>query len=375
VGLGDQNEVIQKTDEQHNASELDDGGDESDIESFDDEELTANSRLGKVMAETKYVSRNEANRLIRSGRVSFKGKVTRNTNTIAEMNEISMIEIDGVPLKRKYTVPSGAKSVNPRSPSRYVFPHLFAVNKYRFESMNTSENPEKHHPRALLINRIHNYLPKLYDISTLRPVYRLPYADEGLTLYTNNGELAKLFHSPLLDLKMTYRIRVHGKLTPEKIAALRGGHVHAKGGQRLIKCEELVIEKKLETNSWMKITTSAKDVKLIEQTFKTLYLTVNRAICMGVGPFELHKIFPDLYKGDGAKLQKRKLKNTDKQLELEAANAFKEVTLPPEIHKVFMQFQNNKQGRGVVRTQVSPKKTDDAKKSAPVARNLSSPGV
>jgi 23S rRNA pseudouridine2605 synthase len=330
---------------------------------IDEDDIYTGRRLSKMMAETNYISRLEAERLIKQRRVTFKGKLVKSQFFKAEPSEFNLVEIDGVPLKRHYTVPSGAMGDNPRTPTRYLFPHLFVMNKYRFESMNTTpDDPKKHDPRALLINRVDYYLPEIFSLSTLRPVYRLPFIVEGLVLYTNNGELARLFHNHQLDYTMTWRVRVHGMITPAKLTALKEGSVHLKNGRKLVKCEDLIVEKKLNTNTWLQITTKVKDFKEIDLTFKTLFLDINRCVCLGFGPIKLNEVFPDLFKQSKRKkghevkllIQRRKVKSHVDQFDLETSNAFTEVPLPVELHQLFMRFQNNKMGRGTVQSRPVP---------------------
>jgi 23S rRNA pseudouridine2605 synthase len=330
---------------------------------IDEDDIYTGRRLSKMMAETNYISRLEAERLIKQRRVTFKGKVVKSQFFKAEPSEFNLVEIDGVPLKRHYTVPSGAMGDHPRTPTRYLFPHLFVMNKYRFESMNTTpDDPKKHDPRALLINRVDYYLPQIFSLTTLRPVYRLPFIVEGLVLYTNNGELARLFHNHQLDYTMTWRVRVHGMITPAKLAALKEGSVHLKNGRKLVKCEDLIVEKKLNTNTWLQITTTVKDFKEIDLTFKTLFLDINRCVCLGFGPIKLNEVFPDLFKQSKRKkghevkllIQRRKVKSHVDQFDLETSNAFTEIPLPVELHQLFMRFQNNKMGRGTVQSRPVP---------------------
>src|SRR5262249_52272178 len=54
-------------------------------------------------------------------------------------------------------------------------------------------------------------------------VGRLDVASEGLLLLTNDGELARRLELPATGWVRRYRVRVHGAVDPERLAALADG--------------------------------------------------------------------------------------------------------------------------------------------------------
>ena len=57
----------------------------------------------------------------------------------------------------------------------------------------------------------------------LKPVGRLDMMTEGLIIFTNDGQYARELELPKNHLWRTYRVRVHGRLTPMKMRAMRMG--------------------------------------------------------------------------------------------------------------------------------------------------------
>jgi 23S rRNA pseudouridine2605 synthase len=57
----------------------------------------------------------------------------------------------------------------------------------------------------------------------LKPVGRLDMMTEGLIIFTNDGQYARELELPKNHLWRTYRVRVHGRLTPMKMRAMRVG--------------------------------------------------------------------------------------------------------------------------------------------------------
>jgi 16S rRNA U516 pseudouridylate synthase RsuA-like enzyme len=331
--------------------------------------LALKRRLSKLISGTGYVSRHKAEELIKEGRVSIKGKKIRSPSLLVDVNDLSFIEIDNVLLKRQYkkgkksttatassseatkkkshettkstTSSSSSAATTTSQQQQYLFPRLWAIMKVKQESMNSKDNLDGR-KRPLLINRLKVLIPKVleeYGEENFRPIYRLNYTTEGLVLYTNNGELAKLFHSSVVNYSMKYRFKIHGKLTPEKISALQSGKIHnPTTGKRLTSFPTLNIDKRSNTTTWLTLTTNEKDLNKIISTFTTIYLTVTRVICLGIGPYEAEKIFPVAYKNN----RKKKFADSRLQEQLEKDNSIKEIQVNSEIHSLFLKLQNNK---------------------------------
>lgn len=364
-GEGLASEKIFLIQEQEMDSEDDsDFDDEDGLEEEEEEDGQSLFRLPKLISETGYCSRRIAEKFIRERRVTLKGKVVRDPAYLMEAEDLKYVEIDGLPLKRRYKPLSKSSKVAASTPSRadaplessYVYPRVWAAVKYRFEGMNSREAIGK--KRTILMDRLQIMLPKVFNPKneSIRPVYRLSYKSEGLALYTDNGELAKLFHSPQLNFPMTFRLRVHGKLKPEKIDAIQHGKIHGKDGKKIANFEEFRVDAKGASNSWITVKTYEKDPKKIEQAFELLYLQCTRLICVGIGPYTLPSIFPGLYNYANDKKQGASKDKTDK--ERSQQNQVKEIPIVPDLHKLFLQLQNNRMTRKQtkVKSQQSTKK-------------------
>jgi 23S rRNA pseudouridine2605 synthase len=48
-------------------------------------------------------------------------------------------------------------------------------------------------------------------------VGRLDYNSEGLLLLTNDSQLKNLLENPMSNMNRVYRVKVHGRVTPEKL--------------------------------------------------------------------------------------------------------------------------------------------------------------
>jgi 23S rRNA pseudouridine2605 synthase len=72
---------------------------------------------------------------------------------------------------------------------------------------------------------------------------------------TNNGALARDLELPKNKVHRTYRVRVHGKLTPYKLKAMRSGITIGNIRYNGMKVEiENTRKKGTSTNTWLRIT-------------------------------------------------------------------------------------------------------------------------
>jgi 23S rRNA pseudouridine2605 synthase len=260
----------------------------------------AGIRLSQLIAGTGLASRRESERIIHEKRVTIAGKVCNLPCLIVPTEQRPLIEIDGVPLRTNYQ----------------TMPRLWAVLKQSGEIMS-EQDPQKSRP--VLLDRMKNIImPQLCTqfADQLRPLYRLDYIIEGLTLYTNNGELAKLIHQQ--NLPMIYRIRINGLLTDSKLRGLLAG-LHVKNES--FAPMQIEIENESNTMSWLKVTTKEKQFHAVHKAFKHLFLNITRGICVGYGPFHLKEIFP---------------------ADMTLHPGYVEVKLSPTLHAAYMKLQHSK---------------------------------
>ena len=149
-------------------------------------------RLQKIIARAGICSRREAEKLILDGRITVDGKIIRELGAKAAPNQ-----------------------------------------KIRVDDKLLTLNTEKIY---LLLNKPRGYVSTahdergrktvldLIDISErVYPVGRLDLNSEGLILLTNDGELANLLLHPRFEVKKTYRAKISGTVTEEKLDKLRAG--------------------------------------------------------------------------------------------------------------------------------------------------------
>ena len=152
-------------------------------------------RLQKLIARAGICSRRAAEDLITAGRVTVDGKIVREL---------------------------GAKA----DPSQ---------NKIRVDGKLLTFNAEKIY---LLMNKPRGYVTTVHDERGRRsvlellgddfservyPVGRLDLNSEGLLLLTNDGDLTNALIHPRYEIPKTYRARVTGTVTEDKLDKLRAG--------------------------------------------------------------------------------------------------------------------------------------------------------
>ena len=149
-------------------------------------------RLQKIIARAGICSRREAEKLILNGRIIVDGKII--TELGAKANPNQKICVDGKPIAV-------------RTEKIYIL-----LNKPRgYVSTAHDERGRK-------------TILDLIDISErVYPVGRLDLNSEGLILLTNDGELTNLLIHPRFEVKKTYRAKISGSITEQKLDKLRAG--------------------------------------------------------------------------------------------------------------------------------------------------------
>ena len=150
-------------------------------------------RIAKVLARAGVCSRRDAERWIAEGRVSVDGACADHAG--GDGHRGNDIRVDGKPLP---------------APER---PRLWRYHKPA--GLVTSHRDEKGRPTVF------DALPK--DLPRLISVGRLDLNSEGLLLLTNDGALARRLELPSTGWLRRYKVRVHGEVEPERLAALEKG--------------------------------------------------------------------------------------------------------------------------------------------------------
>ena len=127
------------------------------------------------------------------------------------------------------------------------------------------------------------------ELPRLMPVGRLDLTSEGLLLLTNDGALKRRLELPATGWTRRYRVRVFGRVQPERLAEL------AKG-LRIAGIAYGPIAARLDTqqgaNAWLTMSLTEGKNREIRRVCEHLGLQVNRLIRVAYGPFQLGNLKP-----------------------------------------------------------------------------------
>ena len=199
-------------------------------------------------------SRRDAERWIADGRVSVDGRVlTTPAVTVTTANDI---RVDGKPL------PAADR------------PRLWRYHKPA--GLVTSHRDEKGRPTVF------DALPK--DLPRLISVGRLDLSSEGLLLLTNDGALARRLELPSTGWLRRYKVRVHGEVELERLAALEKGITVDGLSYGPIRGS---LERQQGSNAWIAIALREGKNREVRRVLEHLGLQVTRLIRLSYGPFQL----------------------------------------------------------------------------------------
>ena len=227
-------------------------------------------RVAKLLARVGLCSRRDAERRIAAGRVSVDGQeLTTPAVTVTAANDV---RVDGVPL------PGSERA------------RLWRYHKPA--GLITTHRDEKGRPTVF------DALPK--ELPRVISVGRLDLNSEGLLLLTNDGGLARRLELPATGWLRRYKVRVHGEVDPDRLAALEKGitidgvaygSIHA------------ILERLQGSNAWIALALREGKNREVRRVLEHLGLPVTRLIRLSFGPFQLG----NLARGDVAELPKKVL--------------------------------------------------------------------
>ncbi len=211
-------------------------------------------RIAKFMARSGVCSRRQAEELIKQKRVSVNGVLIESPAFNVEGNEKILLDGEKLPAIEQtrlwlYHKPTGLLTTHKDTDNR---PTVF-------------DNLPPEMPRVISVGRL--------DLNS-----------EGLLLLTNSGELSRKLELPANGWSRRYKIRVHGKVEPKKLAELEKG-VTIDGVQYgKVKIE---MESQNGSNSWLLITLNEGKNREVRKLMKSIGLEVARLIRLSYGPFQL----------------------------------------------------------------------------------------
>ena len=216
-------------------------------------------RIAKRLARAGLCSRREAERWIAAGRVAVDGRVLESAAVVVGPD--NRIEVDGRPL----AAPEPAR--------------LWRYHKPR--GLITSHRDPRGRPTVF------EHLPA--DMPRVVSVGRLDLNTEGLLLLTNDGELARRLELPTTGWLRRYRVRVHGRPDPARLAQLAEGitvdgfsygPIHA------------TLDRQQGANAWLTMALREGKNRELRRVLDHLGLVVTRLIRLAYGPFQLGRLPP-----------------------------------------------------------------------------------
>lgn len=216
-------------------------------------------RIAKVMARAGVCSRRDAERYIADGRVSLNGKLLETPAVL--VNEGDKILIDGQPMPIK----EHTRVWRYHKPAGLVTSH---------------KDPEG---RKTVFETLPKGLPRVISIG------RLDLNSEGLLLLTNDGAFARQMELPATGWLRRYRVRIHGKITPQIIHDLEKG-VTVEGVRYA--GIQVVLDKEQGANSWLTIGLNEGKNREVRRLMEHFGFQVTRLIRIAYGPFQLGNLDP-----------------------------------------------------------------------------------
>jgi 23S rRNA pseudouridine2605 synthase len=219
-----------------------------------DSKIRDGERVAKRIARAGLCSRRQAEAWVGAGRVAVNGKIV--TSPALNVTPADAITVDGKPL------PAHERT------------RLFLYHKPR--GLVTTHADSQGRPT------IFDALPK--NLPRLLSVGRLDINTEGLLLLTNDGGLARALELPSTGWLRRYRVRAHGRVEPQRVAALRDGVTI--DGVRYGPIEAQV-DREQGSNVWLTFAIREGKNREVKNVLGHLGLAVNRLIRVSFGPFQL----------------------------------------------------------------------------------------
>lgn len=227
--------------------------------------------LARVLSKLGYCSRTRAAELIRSGRVSLKGRIKLDPETPVSGDQ-TQIEVDGVAVKRQEKI-------------------YLILNKPRGVVTTASDDRGRKTVYALMNDLSAGSAPQKLQ-TWVAPIGRLDKPSEGLLLFTNDSEWAARIAAPETHLDKTYHVQV-GAIADERfIQSLHRG-VKVSDGE-ILRVKHARRLRSGQKNCWLEIVLDEGKNRQIRRTIAGLGVEVLRLVRVSIGPLQLG----DLAKGE-----------------------------------------------------------------------------
>ena len=214
----------------------------------------AGQRLAKRIARAGLCSRRDAERWIETGRVAVNGVVVQ--SPALNVGPSDTVTVDGKDL-----------------------PEEQAARLWRYHKpagLVVSARDEK--GRATIFEKLPREMPRVVSVG------RLDLNSEGLLLLTNDGDLARKLELPATGWVRRYRVRVHGRVDPARLASLEHGVTVEGVRYGSIRAE---LEKQQGSNAWVSVALTEGKNREVRKVMEHLGYPVNRLLRLSYGPFQL----------------------------------------------------------------------------------------
>ena len=214
-------------------------------------------RIARRLARAGVASRRDAEELIAAGRVKLNGKVL--SSPAVNVTGRDRIELDDK------EIPAVERT------------RLFLFHKPA-GVVTTNRDPEG---RKTVFDILPAGLPRLMTVG------RLDINTEGLLLLTNDGGLSRVLELPATGWLRRYRVRVHGKVEPEALEALKEG-IAVDGV--FYGAIDATLDREQGSNAWLTLSFREGKNREVKNVLGALGLDVTRLIRVSYGPFQLGEL-------------------------------------------------------------------------------------
>ena len=118
-------------------------------------------------------------------------------------------------------------------------------------------------------------------------VGRLDMDSEGLILLTTSGDLARHLELPATGWSRKYRVRVHGRVDPDKLAGLANGVTIEGVRYQGVKA---TLDRQGTSNAWLTMVLKEGKNREIRRIIEHIGYRVSRLIRVSYGPFNLNNL-------------------------------------------------------------------------------------
>lgn len=214
-------------------------------------------RLNKYIAQAGMASRRKADELTKNGNVKINGQVMKEPGY--DVKEGDFVEVNGIEIK------TAEKKV------------YFMLNKPK--GYVTTMDDDK---GRLIVKDLIKDIPQ-----RVFPVGRLDYNTTGLLIMTNDGELANILTHPKHEVEKTYRAKIAGVLSKEKLAILRKG---VDIGGFVTGAARVFVVKQTERSAIVEITIHEGKNRQVRKMFKAVGCPVQELQRVAIGDIYLSRL-------------------------------------------------------------------------------------